>query len=421
MDAFRGRIVIASALLSTALGFTGCGSVTTGSASSKVEKTTDQCAPTAVVNKYVVRWKSGAVTTETAETREQLIKEVIEPNNSQIEYAENDQIIRLRNPAKPSEMQAEAIGFPPPGNWGNDRVGAADVWAKGIQGEGVIVAVVDSGVDLSHPQLKNQIARNDREVINGIDDDHNGYVDDVAGWDFYENSNRVTDGAGHGTHVSGIIAADPTAGPVKGLAPKAKILPLDFMGDDGAGSIGDGIKAMYYAHSRGAKIINASWGGSLCSRNLRTAIGDLSSKGVLFISASGNGDDWGRGEDITNYPTYPAAFAVGLQISVGASAYSDFMAGFSNYSTTLVHLLAPGVDILSTYPNATTKSLQGTSMATPFVSAAAALLWGHRPQASAAEVREALLRSVDVGGFPVVSGGRLNVKNAVIELEKLVP
>lgn len=416
MDVIRSRLVLFS-LVSSVFALTACGTQKSSS-DNLVENTVESCASSAVKTQYLVRWKDGSVTTEPAENREQFIRDVIEPNKNAIEFAENDQIIRIEKPVLTETM---ALTETAPANWGQDMVGANDVWKTGIQGQGVIVAVVDSGVDVTHPQLKNQLAVNTKEVVNGIDDDGNGYIDDVYGWDFDRNSPNVTDGAGHGTHVAGIIAADPSAGTVKGVAPKAKILPLDFMDDDGAGLISDAVKAMYYAHSRGAKIINASWGGSRCSRSLRTAIADLSNKGVLFISASGNGDDWGRAEDITNIPTYPAAFAVGLQLSVGASTVSDYMAGFSNYSRTLVHLLAPGVDIFSTYPGAKTKYLQGTSMATPFVSAAAALVWGHRPKATAYQVRSAIIDSVDVGGFPVVSGGRLNVKRAIQQIEQLVP
>lgn len=416
MDVIGSRLVLI-ALVSSVSVLTACGAQKSSS-NDLVENTVESCASTSVQHQYLVRWKNGTVTTESAESREQFIRDVIEPNQSSIEFAENDQIIRIEKPVLTETM---AFHETAPANWGQDLTGASDVWKTGVQGAGVVVAVIDSGVDVTHPQLRNQIAVNTREVANGLDDDGNGYVDDVAGWDFSRNSPNVTDGAGHGTHVAGIIAADPAAGSVKGVAPKAKILPLDFMDDDGAGYISDAVKAMYYAHSRGAKIINASWGGSRCSRSLRTAIADLSNKGVLFISASGNGDDWGRGEDITNIPTYPAAFAVGLQLSVGASTVTDYMAGFSNFSRTLVHLLAPGVDILSTYPAGKTKYLQGTSMATPFVSAAAALVWGHRPAATAYQVRSAILDSVDIGGFPVVSGGRLNIQRAVRMIEQMVP
>ena len=405
------------ALTACALFLTAC-EIPSGTSESKVEKVVESCEATAVPDRYIVRWKDGSYTRENADSREALIRDVIKPNDEQIEFAENDQLIRIE---KPVVVQSSASYDPAPANWGQERTGAVDAWAKGIAGEGIIVAVVDSGVDVNHPQLSAQMAVNSAEVINGIDDDKNGYIDDVIGWDFSSGSPYVNDGSGHGTHVAGIVAADHTKGTVKGVAPKAKILPLDFMGDDGYGTIGGGIEAMYYAAKRGAKVVNASWGGSRCSRALRTAIENLSKQGVLFISASGNGDEYGRGENLDLIPTYPAAFAVGLQISVGASSFTDTMEGFSNYSRKLVHLLAPGSDIFSTYPENSTRYQQGTSMATPFVAGAAALVWSHRPRATADQVREALLSSVDYGNFPVVTGGRLNITRAIEKIEALVP
>ena len=396
--------------------FVGCDMPAATSAASKVDKAVDTCGSTAVKNQYLVKWKNGTVTQEFAESADALVRDVIEPNNDQIDFAENDQIIHLKQPVL-NELNAASTSATIPDDWGQTRVGADTLWANGVNGQGIIVAVVDTGIDLRHPQLAGQIYQNPNEVINGIDDDRNGYIDDVAGWNFVDNNNKVGDQKGHGTHVAGIIAADHTQGAIKGLAPAAKIMPLEFMDADGNGSIGDAIRAMYYAANNGAKIINASWGGPACSRSLRTAIADLSAKGVLFISAAGNGDDFGRGENIDTTPTYPAAFAVGLQISVGASTYTDRMAGFSNYSLTSVHLLAPGSHILSTFPNNSTEVLDGTSMATPFVAAAAALVWSHRPDATAAQVRAALLSSVDVGKFPVSSGGILNIAKAVAAIE----
>jgi subtilisin family serine protease len=121
------------------------------------------------------------------------------------------------------------------------------------------------------------------------------------------------------------------------------------------------------------------------------------------------------------YPAFPAAFGMSGQITVGASTFSERLAGFSNYSTRLVNLVAPGVDIFSTYPGNRTAYLQGTSMATPFVAGAAALLWGFRPQATASQVREALLNSVDRGPYSVSTNGRLNIERALAELARILP
>ncbi|RYZ76013.1 MAG: alkaline serine protease, partial [Proteobacteria bacterium] len=224
----------------------------------------------------------------------------------------------------------------------------------------------------------------------------------------------VNDGSGHGTHVSGVIAADSSAGTIRGLAQGAKILPLDFMTNDGSGNISDAIRAMYYAASQGAKVINASWGGAPCSSTLQKAITDIGAQGVLFVAAAGN-----SGVDIEAEPEYPAAFGLPTQITVGASTSNDRMAIFSNYSYSLVNIMAPGVGIWSTYPGNSTQSMNGTSMASPFVAGAAAVLFGARPNATPQQVKSALLASVDAGPFQVETRGRLNLRKALIEIQKL--
>lgn len=374
-----------------------------------------QCESTAVPNQFLVGWKDGSFSVEKAKDREDFIKKM-EPYKDQIDFAENDQIIRIEKPPAPA-VSASVTTMSDTTTWGQDMVAAPDVWAQGVLGEGVTVAVIDSGVDLTHPQLQNQLYTNPGEIPdNGIDDDDNGLIDDVHGYDFAADTGHVTDGTGHGTHVAGIIAADHNTGSVKGLAPKAKILALDFMNDAGEGQISNAIIAMYYAASQGAKVINASWGGAPCSKNLRNAIQALASEGVLFISASGNGDSRGIGLNLDVDPEYPAAFGLSNQITVGASSSRDYMAGFSNYSRTLVGLLAPGVGIYSTYPGNRIRALDGTSMATPFVSGAVALLMSAHPEASSAQIRSAILDSVDPGNYPVSSGGRLNIKKALTAL-----
>ncbi len=309
-------------------------------------------------------------------------------------------------------------------DWWHTKIEDGNAWSRGYKGQGVIVAVIDSGVQVTHKDLKTHLAVNAGEVgtdglgrsmaTNGVDDDLNGYVDDVSGYDFELDSGVVTDGSGHGTHVSGVIVADHAGGAVYGAAPDAKLLPLDFMNDDGAGHISDAIRAMYYAAARGAKVVNASWGGAPCSKSLRQAISDLGVAGILFVAASGN-----EYSDLDADPSYPAAYNVSNQITVASSTQSDRMNDFSNYSYDLVHIMAPGSAILSTYSdfgdtaNPIYKALSGTSMATPFVSAAAAALWSAKPTATVGEIRNALLSSVDTGPYEVSSRGRLNMRKAL--------
>ncbi len=378
---------------------------------------TSTCQATAIGNRFLVHWKDGSISVEHAADRDAFMKEIAEPNADDIAWAENDQIVRLPRTKTTSLESMSNV----PVDWGQKIIEAPEAWKQNIKGEGVIVAVIDSGVDIGHPQLVHQLAVNAKEIVNGIDDDKNGLTDDINGWDFYANTGTVTDGTGHGTHVAGIIVAEHEAGEVLGIAPKAKLLPLDFMNDAGAGTIAGAVAALEYAVSRGARVINASWGGGECSQTLRESMQSLENKGVLFVVAAGN-----SGTNLDREPEYPAAFNTSGQLTVAAASTRDILAGFSNYSYSLVHLAAPGVDIFSTIPGNQTAVMRGTSMATPFVSAAAALLFSFRPNATVEDVRLALTRGVDRdpssngGIYPVSSGGRLNVRKALEELAHLV-
>lgn len=362
------------------------------------------CAATAIPNSYVVRWKDGSSSVYRGYTREDFKAEVFDPNKDDIAMAEQDQQVQIQPysvDATPTATVDET--------WGQSITGATTAWAAGVYGDGVVVAVVDSGVDLTHPQLAGRIHVNSREIPgNGIDDDGNGYIDDVRGWDFEKDSPEVGDGAGHGTHVSGIIAADHNTGSVKGVAPHAEIMPLDFMNSQGAGAIGDAIQAIQYAADNGAKVINASWGGAPCSQTLQKTINDLAAKGIVFVAAAGN-----SGVNLDQLPEYPAAFTGASQITVGASTARDYTASFSNFSYRFVSLFAPGAAILSTYPGARTATMSGTSMAAPFVSGAAALLISKRPEYTAVQVKNAILQAVDHGDFAAATQGRLDIPKSL--------
>jgi subtilisin family serine protease len=302
---------------------------------------------------------------------------------------------------------------------------AQAVWNAGVTGEGIKVAVVDTGLDYDHVQLKNQLSKNNAEIngVAGVDDDGNGFTDDFYGWDFSTNTNKpdVT-GVEHGSHVAGIIAGEHSSGMMKGIAPNSTIVPASFL-DESGGTVSGAIKAIKYAASRGVRIINASWGGDQCSEELKQAIGELSVQNILFVAAAGNeGIDFDYMPE--SYWSFPAAFDYAHQITVAWSTQNDFISYYSNRSGKLVHLSAPGDYIWSTTPNNSYKSLSGTSMAAPFVSGAAALLWSDRPQASVAQIRQALLESVDADTSKaqhVVTGGRLNVEKALARLRQLLP
>ncbi len=390
-------------------------------------KPNGSCGPSKMSDQFIVNWVDGTTTVVKSEDKEKFFETVLIPNYEKIKFAEYDVKVSSLGVGEiiPQSFTAARDA--------QELISSPQVWAQGIYGDGVIVGVVDAGPDLTHTQLKNNRFVNLRELNGspGVDDDSNGLVDDVYGWDFYSNSPNITP-IDHGTHVAGIIGADPTTGSLSGVAPQVKILPTNFMVESSggtSGSIGGAIMAMQYSASMGAKIINASWGTGNCEpASLRAAVTDLSIRGVLFVAASGNsGLDFDMGSSTYSFP---AVFNANNQLTVAASnlypssGIKDLMAAFSNKSYSLVHLTAPGVQIYSTVPGNRYASYQGTSMAAPFVSGAAALLWSAVPQASVAQVKAAILSGVDQspGSFPKVSSrGRLNVQKSLEELRKLVP
>lgn len=388
--------------------------------SSVFEEKASQCSGESLQNKFIVQWEDGSFTTEYANDVDEFKRGFIEKNLERIRKVEYDRVVTLENPI-PSAGEMDL----PAKTWGQTMIHAASAWDQGYTGQGVLVGVVDSTVDITHRQLAGQIAINAGEIPgNGIDDDNNGYIDDVYGYSFITPSSADSASINpHGSHVSGIIAADPTAGPVHGIAPGARLIPAPFISNSGSGSIGDAILAMQYTASRGAKVVNASWGGAPCVSSLKNALVELGKKGVIVVVAAGNDS-----LDLDRYPTFPAAFGLANQITVAASNVNDFMTAWSNSSFNLTHLAAPGESIYSTVPVSYkpegTDSFDGTSMATPFVTGTIALLWSVRPQATADQVKQALLTSVDVTPnheFRVSTRGRLNVEKAIQNLKRLVP
>jgi subtilisin family serine protease len=283
-------------------------------------------------------------------------------------------------------------------------------------GGDVVVAVTDTGIDYRHPDLDGNIWSNPNEVANGIDDDGNGYVDDVHGIDLAYGDSDPNDDSGHGSHVAGIIGAEGNnlIGSV-GVDWKVRLMPLKFLDKNGDGNTADAAAAIDYAVDQGAKVINASWGGPAFSHTLYAAISRAADHGVLFVAAAGN-----EGADSDTSPDYPAAFDLSNVISVAASDPEDQLLDFSNYGRRTVDLAAPGDLIYSTVPTKVNSSgyatYSGTSMAAPYVSGAAALYWSHAPASSYDQVRNALLQNVDplpsLSG-KTVTGGRLDIAKAL--------
>ncbi len=344
-----------------------------------------------------------------------------------VEYAEPNYIVR----------KAQLIPNDPYFNlqWGLRNVGQnvdgfvgtqgidieiVNLWAQ-CQGGDVVVAVLDTGVDYNHPDLTQNIWSNPGEVCNnGVDDDGNGYVDDCVGWNFAYNTNNPMDDDvdGHGTHVAGIIGAVGNNNQfLAGVNWSVKIMPVKFMDNTGAGTIDAVVRAIRYAVNNGAKIINASYAypfdcyATTPSKAEREALNYAKEKGVLVVAAAGNS---GCNNDI--YPTYPASYRMENVISVTAINSKGEMPYWANYGSLSVHLAAPGFRIYSLLPNGRYGQLSGTSMATPFVSGVASLLYACRSEMDYLKVRELLLSTVKPltsTKDKTLSGGMLNAYGAL--------
>ncbi|MBI2521718.1 MAG: S8 family serine peptidase [Bdellovibrio sp.] len=273
------------------------------------------------------------------------------------------------------------------------RLGIERAWDVTTGSFKVIIAVSDTGIYALHEDLANQIWTNFKEIPNNAkDDDGNGFVDDVSGWNFITSTGRPTDDHGHGTHVSGIIGAEGNNNyGVSGVNWDVLVMPLKFLDKNGSGTTSGGISTILYAADNGAKVLNASWGSSSNSAALKDAIDYGYSKGMLTIAAAGN-----NAANSDKEPIYPAGTDSDGVIAIASSSADGELSSFSNFGGTSVHLAAPGSNVLSTYLNNTFKRMSGTSMATPMASGVAGLFLAVDPTLTALELRNALLNSVAI-------------------------
>lgn len=333
----------------------------------------------------------------------------------QVAFAEPDyRVYALATPNDPSYDEL----------WGLHNIGqtagiadadidAAEAWDITQGNSGTLVAVIDTGVDYRHPDLSANIWTNPGEIAgDGVDNDHNGYVDDVHGYDFINNDGDPMDDHGHGTHVAGTIGAVGNNGiGVTGINWNTRIMALKFLDSSGSGSTSDAIEALEYAVAMGAQISNNSYGGDPFSQSFYNALVNARDAGHVFVAAAGN-----NGMNNDTSPFFPANYELDNIVSVAATDDRDQLAYFSNYGQATVDLAAPGVDILSTKPGNAYQLSSGTSMAAPHVAGVLTLVRSQHPDWSYGQVIQQVTGTVDclpsLAGR-TTTGGRLNAARAV--------
>ncbi|QLY25505.1 S8 family serine peptidase [Bdellovibrio sp. KM01] len=271
-------------------------------------------------------------------------------------------------------------------------IGALQAWDITTGSQDVLVAVIDTGIDYNHPDLKDNLWTNAAELNGqaGVDDDGNGVVDDIYGANFVKAdkpTGNPLDDHGHGSHCSGTIGAKGDDGKgIVGVNWNVRLMGVKFLSADGSGSLEGALKGIDYAVSMGAKILSNSWGGGGYSETLKQAIQRANDKGVLFVAAAGN-----ESNDNDANPTYPATYDIPNVLAVAAIDDGGRLASFSNYGKTKVHVGAPGVNIYSSIKNGGYDSWSGTSMATPHVSGIAALLAANEPNLTGLQLKERIM------------------------------
>lgn len=349
-------------------------------------------------------------------------------SSSEIEYIEPNYIISL-NKVKAGEEAPAPKDTSFKKQWGMKNDGKnGSIFSSGLAGEDINVlrawsitkgskdikiAVIDTGVDYTHPDLKAQMDVNPAELKGkaGVDDDNNGYVDDIYGYDFANKDGDPQDGHGHGTHCAGVIGASHNSAGVAGVMADVKIVGIKFLSDAGSGETIDAIAAIDYAIKRGVQVMSNSWGGGDKEQSLEDAIKSAEAAGITFVAAAGN-------ESANNDSTasYPANYEVSNVISVGSYTSAGAKSSFSNYGLTSVHVTAPGSGILSTYKKGGYTSMSGTSMATPHIAGVVGLLLSKEPTLTPAQIRERLIKtSVKTSKLSTASfsGGRVDVYQAL--------
>lgn len=348
-------------------------------------------------------------------------------NDPNVEYVEPNYIVTTLATSKRNSTGIKDARFED--QWGLNNTGkGGSIFSPAVKGEDINalkawsitkgssdikIAVIDTGIDYNHPDLKNQMWVNEGEIAgNGIDDDNNGYVDDVYGYNFSAKNGDPRDGNGHGTHCAGVIGAEHNSIGVAGVMANVKMIGVKFLSDSGSGETVDAIAAVNYAIERGVDIMSNSWGGGGMSKALGEVIQAANDAGIVFVAAAGN--EYSNND---RKATYPANYDIPNVISVAAFTQGGKKSSFSNYGKTSVHVAAPGSKIMSTFKNGGYESLDGTSMAAPHVSGIVGLLLSQEPNMSPELVRERLIKTSTNNSkldSTTVSGGRVDAYRALM-------
>lgn len=268
-------------------------------------------------------------------------------------------------------------------------ISAPSAWEVSKGSKDIVIAVVDTGVDYNHPELKDNIWTNLAELNGqeGVDDDGNGFIDDIHGYDFANNDGDPMDDNGHGTHCAGVIGASHNGDKIMGVLADVTIIPVKILDKKGYADTATSIKGVDYALKTPATVINCSWGGSDNSEILKELIAKAGERGVILVAAAGNSR--GRNNDID--PTFPASYKLDNVISVGAHNAQAYFSNFSTRGPKSIHIAAPGTNIISTWPNGKYKVASGTSMASPITAAAIALAQYVHPELGPKELRQKMM------------------------------
>lgn len=372
-------------------------------------------------------------------------------SDAAVEFAEPNFIVSVNQVTQPPQdpMWLSLWGMK---NYGQDApngvegvegadIGAIEAWQTTTGSKDVVVAVLDTGVDYTHPDLQENMWVNSKEKagVPGVDDDGNGYVDDLHGWDAVSDARKSPwygqvgdpdpmDDNSHGTHVAGTIGARGGNGiGVVGVNWNVSIMAVKFLDANGSGSSVDEYRALKYIVANKPDVVNGSYGGGAPSKLIASILDDARSKGILFVFAAGNDS---QNNDLS--PQFPASYPHDNIIAVAATDSRDQIASFSNYGRTTVDIAAPGENVMSTIPMKEAKAygpyaaFSGTSMASPHVAGAAALLLAADPslRGKPAQIAQRLMTTAQFKtqlSALVGSGGRLNVANAIANVTSQNP